>query len=115
MANYIVRLKETKEIVGIFSATNLTMLADMIDEVTDPFDCEYSPIDDDGGIIWHRPKEAAVPIEGDDMPEDFFARAELTHFWGVAVFDTQAKWKSFKPEHNPYAYMVRPAPGALKQ
>lgn len=43
MSAYIVRLAGSREIVGLFTAPNLVMLCDAIDECCDPGLCE-SPI-----------------------------------------------------------------------
>lgn len=104
MANYIVRLQEGKEIVGIFSTISLTCLFAMVDEVTDPLDCEYRTMDQNGGIVWPFPGEVVVPLKDDDMPEDFFARAEFTHWWGLDMFEPKYKWKPFEQKHNPFFY-----------
>ncbi len=47
---YLVRLIENKEIVGIYTG-NLENVGDAVDELTDPYACEYISISN-GGFHW---------------------------------------------------------------
>jgi hypothetical protein len=55
MPIYLVRTIDEHDLVGIFVAPNLLALAMLVDECTDPGDCEYQRMKP-GGIMWTRKK-----------------------------------------------------------
>ena len=68
MPNYLVRIRENREAVGIFAVRDLDDLFYWIDEVTDVADCEFAEIGS-GSIIWED-RAKAIPVDLDDMPDD---------------------------------------------
>jgi hypothetical protein len=66
MSAYLVKLKGKAELVGFFSASSLEMLWWAIDDVTDPFCCEYKRIAN-GAIVWESPGEGCLADFG--VPE----------------------------------------------
>jgi hypothetical protein len=58
MPTYLVRIIETRDLVGVFSADNIHQLIIIVDECTEPDECEYTRMGP-GGIMWTSP---AVPI-----------------------------------------------------
>lgn len=68
MATYLVRLKDTAETVGLFSAEDEDELSILIDELTDPSDCEYAEMPS-GGITWPR-HGVPFPIAGMNWEEE---------------------------------------------
>ena len=63
MAGYVVRLRESGQLAGIFWVAVPFDLHDHVSEVADPTECEYSALPP-GGIIWPL-KTAAVPMLGE--------------------------------------------------
>jgi hypothetical protein len=64
----LVRLKDNKEIVGFFVYSDLYELFWLIDECTDPYQCEYKKISS-GGFMWPKPN-AQVLMDFDSEIED---------------------------------------------
>jgi hypothetical protein len=58
MPTFLFRLIDTHDLVGIFVAQNIGRLADLVDECTEPDDCEFLRMPA-GGVIWTSP---AIPI-----------------------------------------------------
>jgi hypothetical protein len=51
VAAYVVRVQETKEIVGFFVVERFADLADVVDELCDPSGCEAVKLKSHGGIF----------------------------------------------------------------
>jgi hypothetical protein len=68
MSTAIVRLKETKEIVGFYAHEDSLDLFAMVDEVTDPYACEYMSIIY-GGFHWPN-SEAAIIFSDEYLASD---------------------------------------------
>ncbi|WP_441242505.1 hypothetical protein [Tardiphaga sp. 768_D3_N2_1] len=120
MPTYLVRIIETHDLVGVFSADNIVQLIDIVDECTEPDECEYTRMGP-GGIMWGSP---AIPIpiaipedadggEPDPMP---WGEASVTetwwdYFYGYATY----RWKRFFPDEPPRPKQPtlpqRPGPG----
>lgn len=66
MGLYLVRLKENKELVGLFGC-HLDELQAVVDESSDPFLCEYITVTR-GGIFWAAP--GAVTVGADCMEDE---------------------------------------------
>jgi hypothetical protein len=86
MPTFLVRIIETHDLVGIFVAQNIHRLAILIDECTDPGDCEFLRLPA-GGVMWTSPA-VPIPIERSDDNDDLgdpdpvpWARATLTESW----------------------------------
>lgn len=105
MPAYFVRIMDTHDLVGFFFANGLEELAIIIDEATDPVDCEYIRIGS-GGIIWSSPA-VAVPIawpdeDDDDGPADPdpipWSGASVTEEWWDDVYRSfETKWRPVIP------------------
>ena len=91
MPTYLVRIIEAHDLVGIFVASDLRALAFLIDECTDPGDCEYQRMKP-GGIMWTSPA-VVVPIELSDDDDDAL-NFEVPIPWS-AVSLTESWWDSF--------------------
>ncbi|MCR5874381.1 hypothetical protein LRS10_09520 [Phenylobacterium sp. J426] len=68
MPNFLVRIIDSKEAVGIFAVSDIDDLFYWIDEVTDVSACEFAEIGS-GSIIWEGPAKA-IPVDLDEMPDD---------------------------------------------
>ena len=62
MSTALVRMKSDKQIVGMFVYKNEKDLFWLVDQATDPYDCEYVDIDH-GGLIWLGQSEKLVDDE----------------------------------------------------
>lgn len=71
MTAYVVRVMNSQELVGLFSASNLTSLIELVDHVCDPGACEYARLRD-GGMIFEgtAPVVPLVLIRGDEDGND---------------------------------------------
>ena len=87
MPAYLVRLIDSRDLVGFYFAEEATDLATIVDECTEVADCEYAELPD-GGITWGSPA-IAVPIEIDkddptnieDFPRIPWSGASLSESW----------------------------------
>jgi hypothetical protein len=104
MASYVVRVIGSRQLVGVFVASSMESLADMVDECTDVPTCEYRRLPGDGGIYFDG-KTPVVPfvideggyptIEG-DMPFSETKDASVTETKWEDVFmdeDPTRGWK----------------------
>jgi hypothetical protein len=101
MANYIVRLTETGEIVGLFSASTDEELFWMVDECVDPWACECRRIRG-WGIMWPKPNAPKVPLP--EIEDDVsLSGATLTEL-AQMEFLSDGKWKPVAIESKAKAY-----------
>ena len=61
MRAYFVRVAADRQVVGLFVAPSIVMLATLVDECCDPGSCEYAPAGI-GGILVERPTRATWPL-----------------------------------------------------
>ena len=118
MPAYLVRIIDTRDMVGFFFVEDIDRLEVLVDECTDTTDCEYVELPD-GGIMWESPA-IDVPIEIDkdssepdeaDIPDIPWSGASLSEsWWSVLYGDTDEQWTRFVPD-NP----LRPRPPAPRR
>jgi hypothetical protein len=106
MPTYLVRLIDNLDLVGIFVARNVDVLAIAVDECTDPWDCEYIVLGV-GGIMWTSPA-IPIPIE---LPEELDGSETDPMPWGAATMTdswwdyfhgfTKLRWKPIFPDRTP--------------
>lgn len=117
MPAFLVRLIETRDLLGFFSADEPDDLLLIIDEVTDADACEYIELPD-GAIMWGSPA-IPVPIQidkygeepDDDIPKIPWAGAALSESWWSEVYGyTEQEWTRFFPD-NP----LKPRPPAPRR
>ena len=96
MPAYLVRLIDTRDLVGFFFAEGVDHLDVIVDECIDVPDCEYVELPE-GGIMWESPA-IDVPIEIDkdsveadenDIPDVPWSAACLRKVAGACFTDTQ--------------------------
>lgn len=76
MSGYLVRHRERKTLLGLFVASDLDWLWDLVDEICDPFDYEWSRIAN-ASLACHGPNEFATedhypafePADDDSDPD----------------------------------------------
>jgi len=106
MTTALVRIRDDCQVVGMFSFTNLMDLFWLIDECTDPYQCEFIRIEH-GGIYfpnnadklytWKEIKDKNVNLQNDSTCGDM--TAELTE--NLAILDDKMiqrkpnKWQNF--------------------
>jgi len=71
MSSFAVRHAETQEVVGIFAASSLEGLRNVVDECTDPWICEYVRLSTNGGIFVPDRTEAQWPARFKNEDELF--------------------------------------------
>lgn len=59
MATAIVRIKESKEIVGFYACEDSNALFNLVDQITSPYECEYMEVRN-GGFHWPEPDSAII-------------------------------------------------------
>jgi hypothetical protein len=101
---YFVRLISNRDLVGIFAARDVDELTDIIDEVTDPWSCEYRVMRP-GAIYWTSP---AIPVPI-DVPEDDemigdedpipWADVSYSELW-YDYFFGDGRWTAIDPEER---------------
>lgn len=110
MPTFLVRVIQNRDLVGIFFAPNPEYLADLVDECTDPVDCEYMRLPA-GGIMWTSP---AIPVpielsrdETDDLikPDPMpWSRASMSDSWWSSFYalpDEKQRWRPVLQEEPP--------------
>ena len=107
MPAYLVRLCDTRDLVGFFFAEEVDQLELIVDECIDVPDCEYVELPL-GGIMWESPA-IDVPIEIDknsveldenDIPELPWPGASLSESWWSVLYGyTDEQWTRFVPEN----------------
>ena len=108
MPAYLVRIIETRDLVGIFVADDEGAVQRAVDECTDVPDCEYVEVPS-GGVMWESP---AVPVpldtaaKGDDEDAEIatlpWSGASLTEGWWNFVHGFEdAEWTPFCPDAPP--------------
>jgi hypothetical protein len=118
MPAYLVRLIDTRDLVGFFFAEDVDHLDVIVDECTHVPDCEYVELPE-GGIMWETPA-IDVPIEIDkdsieadenDVPEMPWSGASLSESWWSVLYGyTDEQWTRLVPE-NP----LKPRPPAQRR
>ena len=117
MPAYLVRMIDTRDMVGFFFAEEVLELEMIVDECTDVPDCEYVELPH-GGIMWESPA-IDVPIEIDkdsdqdevDIPELPWSGASLTESWWSVLYGyTDERWTRFVPDDP-----LRPRPPAPRR
>jgi hypothetical protein len=116
MPAYLVRIIDTRDLVGFFFADDELRLELVVDECTDAPDCEYIELPE-GGVMWETPA-IDVPIEIDresddenNIPPMPWSHASLTEgWWSVLYGYTDEKWTPFV-EQDP----LKPRPPAPRK
>lgn len=118
MPAYLVRLCDTRDLVGFFFAEDPGELELVVDECTDTPGCEYVELPR-GGIMWESPAidvpiaidKDVTEVDEDDIPEMPWSGASLTEgWWSVLYGYTDEQWTRFVPE-NP----LKPRPPAPRR
>lgn len=106
MPAYLVRIIDTHDLVGVFSADNIDQLIILIDECTEPDACEYTRMGP-GGLMWESP---AVPIPvklpqdddgGEPDPVPWAAVSVTEAWWNYFYGHARCRWKRFFPDAPP--------------
>ncbi|KRR06820.1 hypothetical protein [Bradyrhizobium valentinum] len=117
MPAYLVRLIDTRDLVGFYFAAEPDALVTIIDECTEAADCEYAELPD-GGISWESPA-ISVPIGIDkedpndieDTPEVPWSGASLSESWWSVLYGyTDDQWTPFFPDRP-----IEPRPPAPRR
>ncbi|MGY4193368.1 hypothetical protein [Bradyrhizobium sp. USDA 4520] len=114
MPAYLVRIADTRDLVGFFFAEDEEDLELIVDECTDVPDCEYIELPE-GGIMWESPaidvpieidKDSTEPEDEDGVPSLPWSGATLTEAWWSVLYGyTDEVWIRFVPEEP-----LRPQP-----
>lgn len=99
MQAYFVRLRESRQVVGIYAAGSLSDLRELVDECVDPRECEALPVGP-GGIYQPGPVPSQFPPrhtgepDYETLPDDEspFTGASYTEVWSSVVREKQG-WK----------------------
>jgi hypothetical protein len=83
MPAYLVRIEQTRDIVGFFFADTMEELLDAVDECTEADGCEYveMPV---GGLMWTSP---AIPVPIDHGSDDLVEETTQTRNWSSYLGD----------------------------
>lgn len=125
MPAYLVRIIETRDLVGIFVADDEDDLEIVVDECTDVPECEYAELPG-GGVMWESPAKP-VPLDPGDPEDDTspveefpWAGASLTEAWWFVVYGrAEVEWTPFEadpPRPSPPVPRRKPSgPGRVIQ
>ena len=97
MKAYLARMNATHdnphELVGIFVASSMKQLTQIVDECVDVEQVEVLEVGA-GGLFWPYPVEMTLPYRGNvEEAPDFPAGATFTERWISAEFDQQSAWQ----------------------
>ena len=97
MRSFLVRMKRSTELVGIFVSPSAQCLWNFVDECINPFVCEYVVLAP-GGVYWSDAGAAKIPTlildpENDSLYPDFFAGGTISERW-MSIFygPGEVKW-----------------------
>lgn len=112
MQAYFVRMQNDRQVVGIFTANSIESLQDLVDECTDPADCEYLVMGEGGLFQPSRvkgqfpPRNSGEPFyEPDPDDEQALVGARYCEWWDERL-DSNRPWK---PLVKGAALKARPA------
>lgn len=114
MQIYVVRLTDYRELVGIYAASSLADLADLVDECTDPHECEYIKIGR-GGLYWPTKVAPTIPVAGKADVEDDLIKlgsAALTDDW-MNVLWSDERWRPVP--HSPVCDAINSMQSAMRR
>lgn len=95
MKAYFVRKSVDCEVVGLFVAPSLVLLAALVDECCDPAICDYAPAPM-GGLFVPGPTQTQWPLSEDD-PESGFENVALSQQWDDELREGgNLEWKPLK-------------------
>ena len=92
-ATYFVRVKESKELVGVFIVDSIRDLDWAVDEITDPGGCEFKPAY--GALVWPEAHTPAIPGSDEGIGWDL-AGCEASEEMVVSFYSSTA-WKDVPP------------------
>lgn len=95
MKAYFVRKSADREVVGLFVAPSLILLAALVDECCDPSVCDYAaaPM---GGILVPDSTQTQWPLNEDDS-ENGFENVALSQQWDDELREGgELEWKPLK-------------------
>lgn len=99
MKAYFVRKATDHEVVGLFVAPSVALLATVVDECCDPTSCEYAPATM-GGVMVSSVTASRWPLS-DDSPvgRTGLEGAVLSQQWQEDLSETYngLEWRSLKP------------------
>jgi hypothetical protein len=92
---YFVRKSADREVVGLFVAPSLILLAALVDECCDPSICDYAPAPM-GGILVPGSTQTQWPLNEDDS-ESGFENVALSQQWDDELREGgELEWKPLK-------------------
>lgn len=95
MKAYFVRKSVDREVVGLFVAPSLVLLAALVDECCDPAICDYTPAPM-GGVLVPGPTETQWPLS-EDGSETGFENVTLSQQWDEELREgSELEWKPLK-------------------
>lgn len=95
MKAYFVRKSADREVVGLFVAPSLILLAALVDECCDPAACDYAPASM-GGLLVPGPTQTQWPL-GEDCSESGFENVVLSQQWDDELREgAELEWKPLK-------------------
>jgi hypothetical protein len=106
---YVVRVIQSRMIVGFFCTDSMIDLHYWVDSVADPGACEYHSVES-GGVVWEG-ESPVVPFatdansdDDDDEEQRALAGVSLTESWSGVLFDSATKWRAMGPmQYGPAA------------
>lgn len=95
MSTYLVRIQNTKELVGLFWSENMNQLYDTIDEACDPAICEIKKLTF-GGVFWGSQVPVTLPLNEEEDYDDTKSKLKNYCLSDILLDDiTDSKgWKS---------------------
>lgn len=103
MTAYHVRMIETKEILGLFSASSIYNLFADVDEFVDPYATEYARVRYGFAIAWHDAPD--LNIDSDEKCEEVIKGITLSEYGWMALDSDGLRFKQFK-EKDSYVHNI---------
>ena len=96
MRLYMVRLIRNKEAVGLFWSRGSEDLWSEVDEVTDPFVCEWAAVTTPCAVVWPTQTSITMGIDRDNDDENCMEGAESNGtLYDLMSGERRLRWKPF--------------------
>lgn len=106
MPAFLVRYINGRQAAGLFVAEDLLELQDVIDEFTDPAECEYFEIEFPGGLAWGDGAAVLPLVHPNEWMDEARGALEvvgshtLSEAWFYALTDEGAVFKRVVPPRD---------------
>jgi hypothetical protein len=100
MTTYVVRVEESKEFVGIYAASNEPELFWLVDQLTDPYICEYARLNF-GGVCFAGKCSRFVTLDEMNEREIYCGTMLNGPRFTDEMYEFEGRWKAITKDCYP--------------